>query len=105
MFMVLSLSLGKVLVNGGHPLHLLHAEGTAAFAVATAQAGIRFDAQLGIMVGGDGIPSQGKVVIFVHQTDIDACRAGLAVVAVDAGSGNGVGGEGADDGIVLLLIS
>ena len=64
--------------------------------MAALEAGICFDSQFGIVVGGDVVPCQGQVVILIHKADIDACGAGLAVVAVDAGSGDSVGGKRAD---------
>ena len=68
------------------------------------QAGICFDAQLGIMIGGDVISCQSQIVILVHKTDIDACRARLAVVAVDTGAGDGIGRESAVDGLILFFL-
>ena len=87
-----------------HPAFLLDSKGTAAFAVTAMETGIGFDAELGVVVGGNFIPGLGQVVILVHQTDIDACGAGLAVVAVDAGAGNGVSGKCADDGVILFRL-
>ena len=72
----------EILVNGNHTAHLLHAEGTAFFAMSTVQAGICFRAQLGVVIGGNIIPRQGQIVILVHEANVDTCGAGLAVVTV-----------------------
>ena len=66
------------------------------------EAGICLDSQFGIVVCGDVITGQSQIVILVYEANIDASRAGLAVVAVDAGSGDGICGKGSDDRIVLL---
>ena len=96
--------MGKVFVNGNHPAHLLYAEGAAVFAVSALQAGICLDSQFGIVVSCDVITGQSQVVILVYKANVDACGAGLAMVAIDAGTGNGVGSKGADDGIVLFRL-
>ena len=94
----------EVRMDRFHPALLLHAEGAAALAMTAVQAGVCFDGELGIVVGGDIIPGQRKVVVLVDQTDVDACRTGLAVVTVYAGAGNGVCCKAANDGIVLFFV-
>ena len=87
-----------------HPAFLFHAKRTTALAVAAVQAGVSFGGQLGIVVGGDAIAGLGQIVILIHKTNVNARRAWLAVIAVDAGSGNGIGGESTNDGIVLFFL-
>ena len=72
--------------------------------MAALQASICLYGQLGIMVGGDVISCLCQIVILVYKTDIDPCGARLAVVAIHAGSANGICGETGDDGIILFLV-
>ena len=73
--------------------------------MAALQAGVGLDGQLCVVIGGNGIAGQGQVVILVHQTNINVRWAGLAVVAVDTGSSNGVGSKATNDRVVLFLVS
>jgi hypothetical protein len=50
--------------------------------------------------GGAGF---GQIIILVDQPHIQACRTGLAVIAVHTGSLHLSGGKRTDDGIILLL--
>ena len=54
------------------------------------QAGIRIYGQFGIMICRNIVACQGKVIIFIHKTDIDAGRAGLAMVAIHTGTCHGL---------------
>ena len=91
------LSSGKVRIDGDHTAHLLHAEWATFFTVSATQAGICLDSQFGIVVGRDVIARQSQIIILVYEANINACGAGLAMVAVDAGAGNSIGSERTDD--------
>ena len=55
------------------------------------------------MFHGQRVPGEGEVVVLVDQPHVQARRAGLAVVAVDAGPVHVARGEGADGGVVPRL--
>ena len=76
----------KIFRNAVHPAFLLHRERATALAMTAMQAGIRIDGQLGIMICRNAVACQSKVIIFIHKTDIDAGRAGLAMVAIHTGT-------------------
>ena len=72
--------------------------------MAALEASICFYAEFVIMVCRDLISRKSQIVILIHQADINTCRAGLTVIAVDAGSRNGICRKGANDRIVLFFI-
>ena len=95
----------EVIRNVDHSAHLLYIKGAAAFTVAAVETGIRLDGKLCIVIGGNGISRQSQIVILVHEANVDTGRTRLTVVAVDAGTSDGIGSEGSDDGIVLFFLS
>ena len=52
--------------------------------------------KLGVMIRRYAVARKCEIVIFIHKTDIDAGRTGLTVVAIDAGSRNGICRKRAD---------
>ena len=79
----------KICCNAVHPAFLLHRERATALAMTAVQAGIRIYGQFGIMICRNIVACQGKVIIFIHKTDIDAGRARLTMVAIHTGTCNG----------------
>ena len=67
------------------------------------QACIRLHAELGVMIGGNVITGQCQIVILIDKADIDTRGARLAMVAINAGSADRVGGKTANDRIILFL--
>lgn len=94
----------KVMIDLFHPAFLSDSKWTAGFTMSAVQAGICLDIELGIVVSGNDVPGLCKIVILIYQTDINACRAGLAVVAIDAGAGNGVSSKGTDNGVIFFFV-
>lgn len=57
---------------------------------------LRMERQTMVVLRRHGISVPGQVIVFVHQTDINSRRAGLAVVAVDTAAHSIRRAEGAD---------
>ena len=87
-----------------HPGLLLNSERTPAFAVTAVKAIVGIYRKLGVVVGGNFISCQSKIVILVDKTDVDPCWTGLAMVAVYADAGNGLSSKAGNHGIVLLRV-
>ncbi len=49
--------------------------------------------EVGVVVFGQYIPGQREVVVFVDESHVQTHWAGLAVVAIDAGTGVFLGGK------------
>lgn len=94
----------EILVDLAHALHLFRAERAAALEMTAVQARVGLHGQPGIVVRGNRVAREGKVVILVHKANVDARGARLAVVAIHARAGDCVRLERADDGIILLRV-
>ena len=79
-------------------------EGTAAVAVAALYAPVSPDFQIPIVILCQNIPGLGQIIILVDEPDIQARRAGCAVVAVDTDPLRVLGRKGSDNGIIPLLL-
>ena len=79
-------------------------EGTAAVAVAALYAPVSSDFQIPIVIPCQDIPGLGQIIILVDEPDMQARRAGCAVVAVDADPLRILGRKGSDNGIIPLLL-
>lgn len=100
----ISVSLGsEVCRDLGHALALSDAEGAPMIAVTATDALPCMMFQIAIMLGRQLIPHTRQVVILVDQTDLDAGRTGLAMVAIHAPRLARLRGHGREDGIVALL--
>ena len=97
-------SLGsEVCRNLSHALALSDAKGAPAIAVTATDALPCMMLQIAIVLGRQLIPHTRQVVILVDQTDLDAGRTGLAMVAIHAPRLARLRGHGREDGIVALL--
>ena len=96
-------SLSEVGADGLHPLALGHMEGTAAVAVAAGKAVRGGPLQGQVVLPGQLVPQAGQVVVLIDEGDVQARRAGVAVLAVDAAASALRRGELAETGVVPLL--
>ena len=86
-----------------HALHLLYVEGAAALAVAAMQAVAGVEVEAGVVFLGQLVAGAGEIVELVDQADVEAGRAGHAVVAVDAAALRAHRRELADGGVIAHL--
>jgi len=80
-------------------------EGAASLACAAADAVACMSREAAVMIDGIGVADLSKILIHINRCNVDAGRAGLAVVAVDAGVGDVLHLQCAEDRIVLLFFA
>ena len=94
----------KILCNFPHPPALLHLERAAPVAVAAVPAGRGLRPQLPVVVFRQLIPSPCQIIVLVHQPDVNARRAGVAVAAIHTVPLNILGRKLSDKGVIPLLL-
>ena len=97
--------LTEIFFDFSHPFHLVYRERTSAVAVTALKTdgGIFFQGK--VMLLCKNVPKSGKIIVFVHQTDVDSGRTWMTVFAVYAFSFGIIRGQRADDRIVSLCLS